>query len=73
VVLFMADQAYIDSCLDMGGSIDYEAFNCDLKTSHPAQSYLEARWRRYLLPPIALVGWIALSNLISRHEQDADD
>ncbi len=36
VVLFI-DQARIDSCLDEGGSWDYERGECDFEPSHPAE------------------------------------
>jgi hypothetical protein len=72
-VLFAADQMYIDSCLDSGGSIDYDAFRCDLGRSHPARSYLESRWQRYLIPLAGLAGWIILSGLVAKHEQNTDD
>lgn len=68
--IYALDQLHIDGCLDMGGSIDYESFRCDLTQTHPKGSYIESRWRRYVLPIVALAGWLLLAKRI---EQRVDD
>lgn len=45
---FVVDQLRIDSCLDRGGSFDYEKFTCDLTTSHNATEYFRARLPRFI-------------------------
>ena len=44
---YIHDQVIIDSCLDKGGSFNYQTFTCDMENSHTIIPYFQARYPRY--------------------------
>src|SRR2546428_13774895 len=73
IVTYINEFLAADTCMDLGGSYDYQTGNCDHQHDHPYVSFISRHpllgaWYRRLVPTAALCFWQAQFSAFSRSD-----